>query len=282
MQHLNLMVESLLDDEDEMTNDNTCIVKKFLDEHYRVIGQSNYRFKEEDGMIIVNLPKSTIIFTQHEVRRTMESLTNGLFRFGTTGDFNCGGCVNLKSLEGAPRKCKMFICDSCESLTSLKGAPLECDHFSCDGGTNLKSLEGAPQECGFFSCDWCTNLKSLEGLNKVNRSIHCAYCKRLSSLKGCPEKLSIFNGTNLTSLKTLEGGPKIIEQRMDLAGSRIESLKGCPDIIKGDFDISSSKHLKKLDYLPKKVGSIEVTTKYLDKGEIDRCEKLGYKIYDRV
>ena len=33
MKDLKLYLESLLDDEDEMANDNTFIVKKFLDEH---------------------------------------------------------------------------------------------------------------------------------------------------------------------------------------------------------------------------------------------------------
>ena len=44
-------------------------------------------------------------------------------RFGAVrGDFICGGCSSLTSLEGAPEKVSVdFSCVGCTSLTSLKG-----------------------------------------------------------------------------------------------------------------------------------------------------------------
>ena len=70
----------------------------------------------------------------------IDSLTNGLFRWGNVdGDFYCG-CCNITSLEGAPK--------------DVNGS------FDCSNCTKLKSLEGAPEKIGGkLNCRYNKNLK---------------------------------------------------------------------------------------------------------------------------
>jgi hypothetical protein len=94
------------------------------------------------------------------------------------GDFYCGHCSNLVSLEGAPQSVGGdFSCGDCLNLTSLEGAPQSVGgDFSCSRCSNLVSLEGAPKEVGGgFSCydcpklpDWETDL--IEDYNKKRRT----------------------------------------------------------------------------------------------------------------
>ena len=104
--------------------------------------------------------------------KSIESLTNGLFRWGTVNKaFCCANCENLKSLEGAP-KCvgEYFNCARCKNLTTLEGAPEEVGwSFVCNSCNNLTSLKGAPEKVGGdFYCNKCENLKSLEYAPEVD------------------------------------------------------------------------------------------------------------------
>ena len=57
--------------------------------------------------------------------KSIESLTNGLFRWGKVmGNFSCGECMNLISLKGAPEEVGGgFWCNHCDKLETLEGAP---------------------------------------------------------------------------------------------------------------------------------------------------------------
>ena len=108
----------------------------------------------------------------HIKNKSIESLTNGLFRWGgVSGEFNCSFCNNITTLEGAP-KCVggYFNCTGCKNLTTLEGAPEEVGlSFVCNRCNNLTSLKGAPEKVGGdFYCNKCENLKSLEYAPEVD------------------------------------------------------------------------------------------------------------------
>ena len=80
--------------------------------------------------------------------KTITSLSNNLFTFNIiTGNFDCSDCINLKSLEGAPKEMNWnFYCDNCNNLESLEGAPEKVGgSFNCSDCPNLRSLKGAPK-----------------------------------------------------------------------------------------------------------------------------------------
>ena len=127
----------------------------FLKQNYKFKFPHGYRneiekyIKFQDGII-------DVLCDIEVSNKTITSLSNNLFAFNIiTGNFDCRGCNNLTSLEGAPEK--------------IDGS------FGCRNCPNLKSLEGAPKEVkGDFYCDFCKKLKSLEGAPKVikGRFIH--------------------------------------------------------------------------------------------------------------
>ena len=128
------------------------------------------------------------------------------------GFFNCSGCPNLVSLEGAPEYVEGdFFCDKCPKLTSLKGAPSRVgDSFDCRHCPNLTSLEGAPAHVGWdFSCSDCPKLTSLEGAPAhVEGDFRCSDCVGLTSLEGAPDRVGgDFSCTDCAGLTSLKGAP---------------------------------------------------------------------------
>ena len=144
--------ESIFDDVEDIVNDDTVLIEQFLKDNYIIDGSYDINGNVVDvkGHAIVKNEK-------------IESLTNGLFRFGTVnGNFYCTGCPKLKSLEGAPELVGgRFDCTKCMGLKSLEGAPRKVAlSFVCVDCPNLKSLKGAPKEVGWsLDCRNCKNLK---------------------------------------------------------------------------------------------------------------------------
>ena len=151
-----------------------------------------------------------------------EDLINGKFPFPfgkIHGDFNCDGCAELISLEGAPEEVEgNFACSTCPNLTSLEGAPQIVNRgFSCNNCPKLTSLEGAPKEVGgSFYTQTCPNLTSLIGApEKVGRSFYTNNCSNLISLEGAPKKVGrVFACTRCKSLTSLEYVPKEIDREL--------------------------------------------------------------------
>lgn len=141
---------SILDREEDIINNNEGLIKSFL--------QTNYRFSYDviincikDGDIyVINVKKGSIY-----ANKTIESLTNGFFRFGYVDTFDCLYCSNLKSLEGAPKHGSIFHCDGCDALKDLCGIEETnyslMDFYSC---TNLKSLRGLPVKHKYHTFDF--------------------------------------------------------------------------------------------------------------------------------
>lgn len=115
------------------------------------------------------IPKDKLIISKHKINGkyhvsadalvtvkniNIQSLVNDLFVWDNVRSFVCNKCKNLKSLEGAPKKCIHFNCTFCYSLTNLIGAPEEIDtEFNCDYCKNLSSLEGIKWKSIYhFSC----------------------------------------------------------------------------------------------------------------------------------
>ena len=175
--------ESIFSDVEDIVNNDTALIEQFLKDNYEIHGTYNIADNVVDVKGDVNVKNEKI-----------ESLTHGLFRFGTvTGHFICTFCPKLTSLEGGPEKVgKDFDCSACPGLVSLKSAPKEVGwDFYCNDCPNLTTLEGVPEEVGGdFYCNNCTGLTTLEGApKKVNGDFWCTKCSSLISLKGAPEEV---------------------------------------------------------------------------------------------
>lgn len=129
--------------------------------------------KNKDGKYVVDY-KGLMSVDNLQIK----SLTNGLFVFGVgklgklSAAFECSGCKNLTSLEGAPEKTSdSFSCYGCENLTSLEGAPIEVGYnFVCSGCSSLKSLKGAPKRVRVsFQCQKCGVQFTEEDIKKVSK-----------------------------------------------------------------------------------------------------------------
>ena len=109
--------ESLLDNEDELTNDEG-LVRVFLNKNYNFQGGTLTIRSDKDHNFIVDYTGKVKV-----INKDIEELTNGLFVFGRCKEFLCNQCSNLKSLKGGPRECEKFSLAACGSITSYVGAP---------------------------------------------------------------------------------------------------------------------------------------------------------------
>ena len=206
MKSLKLHFESLLDDDDmfyDPENDKKT-VENWIESNCNIKGK-------------LTISDDLVVNCDGEVRiknKSIESLTNGLFRWGVINkDFICSFCNNLTSLKGAPENVGgSFYCKKCEKLTSLDGAPKEVrGGFSCSHCDKLETLEGAPKEVGwYFYCNGCNNITSLEGApKKVNGNFECDGCINLKNLKGAPEIVNgLFRCGNCPDLKITDSDRK--------------------------------------------------------------------------
>ena len=194
--------ESLLDDEDELfdRNDKT-LIELWIKENYKIYGALKIH-EDKHGFVVDSNDKIEV------TNKDIKSLTNGMFQWGEiTGGFDCSGCTELRSLEGAPNKCNWFDCFECTELRSLKGAPNECEDFNCFGCTELMTLEGAPKKCIWLNCSGCTELISLKGAPNKCDWLNCSECTELRTLEGAPNKCIYFNCAKCTELRSLKGAP---------------------------------------------------------------------------
>ena len=154
MKSLKLYFESLLDDDDIFLDSGTekKLAEEWIRNNYKIDG--NLTISDD---FVVSCTKNVTV-----KNKSITSLTNGLFSWGEVdGFFDCSGCKNLTSLNGAPGKVMgYFTCESCNNLTSLEGAPKEVSNFYCRNCNKITSLKGAPEwVSGSFYCGGCPNLK---------------------------------------------------------------------------------------------------------------------------
>ena len=158
--------ESIFDNVEDIVSNDTILIEQFLKDNYIIDGTYTIKDKVVDVRGCVNVKN-----------RKIESLTNGLFRFGVVSkDFDCAFCPGLVSLEGAPKEVGgRFYCYECTKLKSLEGGPRKVGKdFYCNDCPKLKSLEGAPEEVGeSFDCSYCENLTSLEGAPIKTSGFRC-------------------------------------------------------------------------------------------------------------
>lgn len=98
-------------------------------------------------------------------------------KFGTiTGNFDCHGCHDLKTLSGAPTEVTgSFLCFGCSCLVNLEGGPITVgNYYDCHQCHNLKNLQGAPARVGgFFNINFCPNIKGISDFTTVCNSLYC-------------------------------------------------------------------------------------------------------------
>ena len=180
------IIESLLDDEEDLVDNNDVLIRTFIEDNYKING--SYTIK--NGIVDI---RGKVGVKNKEIK----SLTNGLFSFGVvSGYFNCSSCDSLKDLKGAPKEIGGdFYCGYCDSLKDLKGSPKRVvGAFYCDHCKSLISLEGAPKEVGLsFYCSGCDLLKNLKGAPKeIGGDFYCVECKSLKDLKDAPKNVKII------------------------------------------------------------------------------------------
>ena len=135
--------------QDKVKNDEK-IITKFIEDNYncggdlfiKPIGNNKYEVSCL-GYVRVKLDKLNKI----------ESLTNDMFVWDKVrGDFSCGYCDKLKSLNGSPREVRgSFYCTGCSLLKSLKGCPEKVlGDFDCQDCDSIKSYKYAGQIGGRF------------------------------------------------------------------------------------------------------------------------------------
>lgn len=159
----------------ETVNPKIEQIKQFIEKNYHARYIKISDKPNKDGKYEVDA------YLVEVTNKKIESLANELFVWNVIEQyFDCTGCDNLTSLEGAPKEVGgEFKCVSCNSLTSLEGAPKEVgDAFSCYFCHSLKDLEGTPKEVGGnFNCHDCKSLTSLEGAPKeVGGDFKCWNC----------------------------------------------------------------------------------------------------------
>ena len=115
MQKLKPIIESLLDNEDELTNDEG-LVRVFLNKNYNFQGGTLTIRSDKDHNFIVDYTGKVKV-----INRDIEELTNGLFVFGHCKEFLCNQCSNLKSLKGGPMNAETFEYHDCPNLVDYNG-----------------------------------------------------------------------------------------------------------------------------------------------------------------
>ena len=86
--------ESIFNDIEDIASSDNALIEQFLKDNYDIHGTYNI-----DGNTV------NVNGTVKVKNKKIESLTNGLFRFGVVSkDFDCAFCPGLVSLEGAPEE----------------------------------------------------------------------------------------------------------------------------------------------------------------------------------
>lgn len=273
------ITEGVLSDiDDTLSNGTTYVdVENWLNEHYNIKGTYDINVSKNTCVVNVNGDVRMKI-----IRGGHETLTNGMFVFGTvTGDFDAN-YQNFKNLKGSPRivnkkfsidhnneyfTCeggpdKVFSIKLANTCTSLEGMPQEVESFVTCTNSNLKSLKG----CGkakHYDFSESLFLESLEGIPACECIINLNGCKKLKSLKGLenvkPETLSL---ESCKGLKTLDGIPAKFANNyngnlmpvLDLRDTNLKTLKGIPsnaDWSNVEVDICGCDTLEDISMLPK-------------------------------
>lgn len=243
MKNLKFYLESLLDDEDDIALDPRADIIVFI--------QNNYLFNnrtpgnpEESTWVIQTDGDIPIVHVNSSVKvknTSIESLTNGLFKFGNIyGRFDCSNCSKLESLEGGPYKVAMsFICENCPKLKSLEGGPqyVGCASYDssyiCRDCTSLTSLKGAP----IGNVNLRDNYASLEGVDRNSGKLYLH-----------------VDANNCKSIKTIDWNIKELRGNLYLRSCDLRDLNGSPRKVTGEFLIANNKNLTSLKGAPLKIG----------------------------
>ena len=183
--------ESIWDVDNNVESDNNEFVideiKQFIKDNYQNVNLKclDFVFDKEKNKYIVNYTREV---SGIKLRNKAKSIVNDLFEWGLIdGWFDCSGCDNLNTLQGAPKKVEGdFYCHNCPKLESLQGAPEYVGGGFYCSSCPITSLQGAPKTVdGTFDCSYCEDLSSLEGAPKeVGENFYCQGCPNLHSLDG--------------------------------------------------------------------------------------------------
>lgn len=145
---------------------------------------SNYNIKENDIEIkfnndefIVNILPSVIVLGLKN--SSVDSLTGGLFKFGTIHDLaitDCDQLVDLYGLQDANIKGSIRIL-RCDKLKNLIGLPEQFEgpnsNITITDCENFESLEGCPiKVSSCFTYGGCPKLKNLKYIPKFRHNEH--------------------------------------------------------------------------------------------------------------
>ena len=228
--------EGILNDTDTVlaNGDTYMAVEEWLNNTYNI--SKGYG---TDGTYDIIVSKNDCVVNvdgdirMRQTRGGYNSLTNGMFRFGTINGSFYANYQNLTNLEGSPREVRSeFSIEHNMSEFTCEGGPDKVGGIKL--GNNCISLEDMPQDAGSYF--YCT-------------------ASKLKSLKGCGKSRE-YHFENNEVLETTEGIPAGECIRVYLNGcKKLKSLKGLENVIPGELILTSCKALKSLEGLPTKFAS---------------------------
>ena len=150
------------------------------------------------------------------------------------GTFNCSNNKHLKSLKGAPLRCKTLVANDC-ALESLDGCPEKLDNLWVSRN-NLKTLKGCPNKVNSlfdFSYNEITDLGEIEKLIGVATQI-----KAVGNPVGFDEKDSKFFKDPIKSSDEIQEWKFKDVVIYDKPDSKYHGMKGEISFVSDDADVA--------------------------------------------
>ena len=309
MKDLKYIVESLLDDEDELAK---SALKDFLinwlKTNYKIDG--TYEIHGDDDDLVVDID-GFLYLKNSDIDRLLPYGCS--FRY-VSDDVYINNCPNLESLEGSPSRIDgvLYISD-CEKLRSLENnlknelhsihltdLPLiknlkgleklqiyhiqiinlpikdlsycpKSDDYNISRCSQLGSLKGAPKECKYFDISM-SGITSLKGAPEKCVQFTCVGNQYLNSLEGGPKECKfIYSCEKCGNLTNLIGAPKKCEKFYCNDCLNLESLEGAPEECY-EFDCRNCPNLKSTGNTLKKVRDVFICD--FGRGKFEKYAKL--------
>jgi hypothetical protein len=188
------LYESLLDDEEELLNDDSFLIKKWFEEN--VEAQPDPTSSQKRSYEIKVQGKDVTVVGSLRINGSkcnFRSKVLKIFRFKKLIGDLCIYNLPQKKNYWLPEEIVGDIWIMSGSLTELPKIPERVSGVYLSNLFKLKNLNGCPEKCESLELSLCNKLTSLEGAPKhISKSLTIDYCNQLTSLNGFPEKVEYF------------------------------------------------------------------------------------------
>lgn len=192
------LYESLLDNEDEIIEDDSFLIKKWFEENVETLynptrpQNSSYKIKI-DGKDVTVIGTIRI----NGAKCNFRSKVLKLFRFKKLiGDLEIYNLTQKKNYW-LPEEITGDVWIMNGSCTELPKLPKNASGIYLNNLYKLKTLNGCPDKCKSLEISLCQKLTSLEGAPEVISKIFTVdYCDSMTTLYGFPKKVNRFHFRN--------------------------------------------------------------------------------------